>query len=99
MNPYSHQLRFLGLEVRQHADGVNIIPRVLNQQPLFDVYSVCNNQRTGKMLIQIKVHNDDVSSVKMTSEKVEPLFCPILFPLGEVDGLMILRIISLQRSM
>ena len=37
------------------------------------------------MLIQIKVHNDDVSSVKMTSEKVEPLFFPILFPLGE-DG-------------
>jgi hypothetical protein len=37
------------------------------------------------MLIQIKAHNDDVSSVKMTSEKVEPLFFPILFPLGE-DG-------------
>ncbi len=37
------------------------------------------------MLIQIKAHNDDVSSVKMTSKKVEPLFFPILFPLGE-DG-------------
>ncbi len=37
------------------------------------------------MSIQIKVHNDDVSSVKMTSEKVEPLFFPISFLLGE-DG-------------
>ncbi len=37
------------------------------------------------MLIQIKAHNDDVSSVKMTSEKVEPLFFPIVFLLGE-DG-------------
>ena len=35
------------------------------------------------MLIQIKAHNDDVSSVKMTSEKVEPLFFPILFPHGK----------------
>jgi hypothetical protein len=37
------------------------------------------------MSIQIKAHNDDVSSVKMTSEKVEPLFFQILFLLGE-DG-------------
>jgi hypothetical protein len=37
------------------------------------------------MLIQINAHNDDVSSVKMNTEKVEPLFFPILFPLGE-DG-------------
>jgi hypothetical protein len=29
INPYSHQLRFLGLEAHQCADGVNIIPRVL----------------------------------------------------------------------
>jgi hypothetical protein len=28
INPYSHQLRFLGLEARQCADGVNVIPRV-----------------------------------------------------------------------
>jgi hypothetical protein len=73
INPYSHQLRFFGLEACQCADGVNIIPRVLNKRPLFDVCSVCNNQQTGEMLIQIKVHNDDVSSVKMNSEKVEPL--------------------------
>jgi hypothetical protein len=85
INPYTHQLRFLGLEARQSADGVNIIPSVLKQWPLFDVCSVRNNQRTGEMPIQIKAHNDDVSSVKMTSEKVEPLFFPILFPLGE-DG-------------
>jgi hypothetical protein len=73
-NPYIRHLRFLGLEARQGADGVNIIPRVLNQWPLFNVCSVCNDQQTGEMLIQIKAHNDDVSSVKMTSEKVEPLF-------------------------
>ncbi len=64
---------------------MNIIPRVFNQRPLFNVCSVHNEQQTGEMSIQIKVHNDDVSSVKMTSEKVEPLFFPILFPLGE-DG-------------
>jgi hypothetical protein len=85
INPYSCQIRFLGLEAHQCADGVNIIPRVLNQRLLFDVCSVCNDQQTGEMSIQIKAHNDDVSSVKMTSEKVEPLFFPILFPLGE-DG-------------
>jgi hypothetical protein len=83
INPYSHQLCFLGLEARQRADGVNIIPRVLKQQLIFNVCSICNNQQTGEMLIQIKVHNDDVSNVKMTSEKVEPLFFPIVFPLGE----------------
>ncbi len=66
IKPYSCQLRFLGLEACQRADGVNIIPRVLNQWPLFDVCSVCNNQQTGEKLTQIKVHNDDVSSVKMT---------------------------------
>ncbi len=71
--------------MRQRADGVNIITRVLNQRPLFDVCSVCNNQQVSEMLIQIKAHNDDVSSVKMTSEKVEQIFFPILFPLGE-DG-------------
>ncbi len=99
INPYRHQLRFLGLEARQHAIGVNIIPRVLNQWLLFDVCSVCNNQQTGEMLIQIKAHNDDVSSVKMTSEKVEPLFIPIFFRWEKMDRLMILRIISPQRSM
>ncbi len=83
INPYSCQPRFLGLEARQCADGVNIIPRVFNQRPLFDVCSVCNNQQAGEMSIQIKAQNYDVSSVKMTSEKVEPLFFPILFPLGE----------------
>jgi hypothetical protein len=85
INPYSCQLCFLGLEAHQCADGVNIIPRVLNQWSLFDKCSVRNDQQTGEMLIQIKVHNDDVSCVKMTSEKVEPYFFPILFPLGE-DG-------------
>jgi hypothetical protein len=85
IHPYSCQLCFLGLEAHQRSDGVNIIPRVLNQWPLFNVCSSHNDQQTGEMLIQIKAHNDDVSSVKMTSEKVEPLFFPILFPLGE-DG-------------
>jgi hypothetical protein len=85
INPYSCQLSFLGLEARQRADGVHIIPRVLNQRPLFDECSVHNDQKTGEMSIQIKAHNDDVSSVKMNSEKVEPLFFTILFLLGE-DG-------------
>ncbi len=44
INLYSYQLRFLWLEAHQCADGVNIIPRVLNQRPLFDVYSIHNDQ-------------------------------------------------------
>ena len=44
INPYSRQLCFLGLEARRRADGVNIIPRVVNQRPLFKVCSVCNDQ-------------------------------------------------------
>jgi hypothetical protein len=78
IDPYSRQPRFLGLDARQRTDGVNIIPRVLNQRLLFDVCSVCNNQQTGEMLIQFKAHNDDVSSVKTASEKVEPLLFSIL---------------------
>ena len=85
INLYSRQLRFLGLEARGRADGVNIIPRVVNQRLLFEVCSVRNDQRTGEMSIQMTAHNDDVSSVYMTSKKVEPLFFPILFPLGD-DG-------------
>ncbi len=30
INPYSCQLRFLGLEAHKRADGVNISPRVLS---------------------------------------------------------------------
>ncbi len=62
---------------------MNIIPRVVNQRPLFKVCSIRNDQQTGEMMIQMTAHNNDVSSVYMTSEKVEPLFYPILFPHGE----------------
>jgi hypothetical protein len=34
--------------------------KLLNQRPLFDVCSVCNNQQTGEMSIQVKAYNDDV---------------------------------------
>ncbi len=83
INPYSCQLCFLGLEARRRADGVNIIPRVVNQMPLFEVCSVRNDQRTGEMSIQMTAHEDDVSSVYMTSKKVETLFFPILFLHGK----------------
>ncbi len=63
INPYSCQLCFLGLEARGHADGVNIIPRVVNQRPLFEVCSVRNDQRTGKMSIQMTAHNNDMYQV------------------------------------
>ncbi len=53
INPYSRQLRFLGFEARRRADGVNIIPRVVNQRPLFKVCPVRNDQRTSEMSIQI----------------------------------------------
>ncbi len=62
---------------------MNIIPRVVNQRPLFEVCSVRNDQQTGEMSIQMTAHNNDVSSVYMTSKKVEPLFFPILFLHGK----------------
>jgi hypothetical protein len=65
----------------QRADGVNIIPRDFNQQPLFDVCSVCIDQETGEMLIQIKAHNECQNDF----QKGGAIFFPILCPLGE-DG-------------
>jgi hypothetical protein len=44
-NPYCVDLRFLGVEARQHAEGINVVPRMVYQVQHFDVCSVVNNRQ------------------------------------------------------
>ena len=37
-NPYCIELRFLGAEAREHAEGIVVVPRMTNQPTHFDVY-------------------------------------------------------------
>jgi hypothetical protein len=43
-NTYCHDLRFLGVEARQWAEGNIVIPRMVDQVQHFDVCSVVNNR-------------------------------------------------------
>ena len=52
-NPYCVELRFLGAEARERAEGIIVVPRMTNQPTHFDVCSVMNNRQTGEM----KLHN------------------------------------------
>jgi hypothetical protein len=82
-NLYCVDLRFLGVEAQQRADGINVVPRMVHQVQHFDVFSVVNNRQTGPMTLQVKAHTNSVSDIKMDSEKVEGLCFPLLFPHGE----------------
>jgi hypothetical protein len=82
-NPYFVDLRFLGVEAWQHAEGTNVVPRMLHQVQHFDVCSVVNNRQTGAMTLQVKTHTNSVTNINMDSEKVEGLCFPLLFPHGE----------------
>ncbi len=82
-NTYCIDLCFLGIEARQCAEGINVIPRMVDQVQHFDVCSVANNRQTGAMTLQVKMHTDSVSDINMDSEKVEVLCFPLLFPHGE----------------
>jgi hypothetical protein len=82
-NPYCTDLRFLGVEARQRAEGINVVPRMVNQVQHFDVCSVVNNRQTGAMTLQVKTHTNSVSDINMDSEKVEGFCFPLLFPHGE----------------
>ncbi len=62
-NPYCVDLRFLGVEARQHAEGINVVPRMVYQVQHFDVCSVVNNRQTGAMRLQVKTHTTSVSDI------------------------------------
>ncbi len=72
-NPYCTDLRFLGVEARARAEGINVIPRMVDQVQHFDVCSVVNNRQTGAMSLWVKAHTNSVSDINMDSEKVEGL--------------------------
>jgi hypothetical protein len=72
-NPDCVDLRFLGIEARQRAEGINVVPRMEDQVKHFDVCSVVNNRQTGAMTLQVKTHTNSVSDINMDSEKVEGL--------------------------
>jgi hypothetical protein len=76
-------LRFLGVEARARAEGITVIPRMVDQVQHFDVCSVVNNRQTGAMTLQVRTHTNSVSDVNMDSEKVEGLCFPLLFTHGE----------------
>jgi hypothetical protein len=59
-NPYCIDLRFLGVEARQCAQGITVVPRVVDQVQHFDVCSVVNNRQTGEMKLQVKTHTNSV---------------------------------------
>ena len=82
-NSYCRQLRFLGVEARERAQGNIVIPRMVDQVQHFDVCSVVNNRQTGEMRLEIRTFNGSVSNVNMDSEKVEGLCFPLLFPHAE----------------
>jgi hypothetical protein len=82
-NPYCVNLRFLGVEARQCAEGINVVLGMVHQVQNFDVCSVVNNRQTGAMTLQVKTNTNSVSDINMDSEKVEGLCFPLFFPHGE----------------
>ena len=82
-NPYCIELRFLGVEARQRAEGNVVIPRMIDQRRHFDVCSVVNNRQTGEMILHVQTRGYSLSHVNLDSEKVEGLCFPLLFPYGE----------------
>ncbi len=53
-NSYCVDLRFLGVEARQCAEGINVVPRMVDQVQHVDVCSVVNKRQTGAMTLQVK---------------------------------------------
>ncbi len=58
---------------------------MVNQPPLMymSICAVMNCRQTGVMSLQVTTTNGSISDVKINSEKVEGLCCPLLFPHGE----------------
>ncbi len=82
-NLYCVDLRFLGIEARQCAEGINVVPRMVHQVQHFDVCSVVNNRQTGAMTLQVKKHTNSVPDINMDSKNLEGLRFALLFPHGE----------------
>ncbi len=82
-HPYCTDLRFLGVKARARAEGINVVPRMVDQVQHFDVCSVVNIRQTGAMSLRVRTHTNSVSDINMDSEKVEGLRFPLLFPHGE----------------
>jgi hypothetical protein len=59
-NPYCIDLHFLGVKARQHAEGINVVPRMVHQVQHVDVCSVVNNRQTGAMTLQVKTYTNSV---------------------------------------
>ena len=59
-NPYCIDLRFLGVEARQRAEGNVVIPRMIDQARHFDVCSVVNNRQTGEMVLHVQTRGCSV---------------------------------------
>ncbi len=72
-NPYCADLRFIGVEARAHAEGITIIPRMVDQVQQFDVCSVVNNRQTGTMTLQVRTHTNSVSDVNMLEQQFHAL--------------------------
>jgi hypothetical protein len=86
-NPYCNNLHHLGISVQQGSltADANVVPRMVNQPPCMSM-SVCvgmNCRQTGVMSLQVTTTNGSISDVKISSEKVEGLCYPLLFPHGE----------------
>jgi hypothetical protein len=84
-NSYCIDLCILGVVARQHAESINVVPRMVHQVQHFDVCSIVNNRQTSAMKLQVKMHTNSVSDINMDSEKVEGLCFPLMFPHGEPD--------------
>ncbi len=82
-NPYCIDLHFLGVEARACAEGINVIPRMVDQVQHFDVCSVVNNRQTDATSLRVRTHTNSVSDTNMDSEKVEGLCFALLSPHGE----------------
>jgi hypothetical protein len=82
-NSYCVDLCFLGVEARQRAEGINVVPRMKDHIQHFVMCSVVNNRQTSTMTLQVKMHTNSVSDINMDSEKMERLCFPLLSPHGE----------------
>jgi hypothetical protein len=84
-NPYCIELRFLGVEAQQRAEGNVVIPRMIDQLWHFDVCSVVNNRQTGEMILHVQTHGYSVSHVNLDSEKVEIYVFRFYFHMMNLD--------------
>ena len=82
-NPFAQSLQQIGLSLQNQQDPPLAHAALRNGLQLFEVCSVRHSTSTGERTLQIR--NTDghrLEDVKMTSDRVEPLVYPLLFPHG-----------------